>query len=606
MTFSLFDAFETTSRPSSTMVGLAALALVAGLGGCSSDDGSGPKKAKRGGSCQSTSDCKKPLRCRSGTCKGPSTTTDGGPPGDATADAGGNGTGDGTSTDTGPSFEAENYYMSYTVEDLVDSDKELRVYSTESEEETVVNPSSVDCSQNCWLTRDLSHFVYTKRGVSTGSREVYVAEVGANLKASGEGERILQSVRDVTLRGNHLVYARSESNSGGGNASGRTIYYRKIGESGSETEVGPTGESGDSDWFVDPERDVVAVYDRSQSGQISFQVGSTDDWTGSQPIVIDGRKYKQTPTGLFGGIGATAVSRDGRILAFSIVKGPNNYSQCTRDNKSDPYSVQDQKCGPSSYGFRCGTGGASDQGRCTRLETTIYFVDLKQEFRERLGSECSSEGSCGPYQKCYIPGNNVDQARCLPGRVTVGATAQEGFQGSACSIAESDPLVDFTGITGPLSFDDDGNLYAVGVRDRSCLSENYSNDQSSQVIRIDPERRTNFDLTTRDSRDRPYERVVGLNPDQAFEPGQCYDDATGFTLDTCGVFVGEVRVSPNGQELAYTGTNPNSGRNLAREKLYLWHQLRDGSQKWAAGNDKNISDNNSNKYQDLRVHPPRR
>ena len=597
MTLSMFHSSETLVHRSSHVIGLAALALVVGLGGCSSDDGSGNKKAKQGESCQASNDCQKPLRCRQGTCKAPPDTMGADAmPTDAESD--------GHSQDDGggPALEPENYSMSYIVEDLFENTRELRVYSTEDQEETVVSPSSDACQQSCWITRDLSTFVYTVEGLSTGNRNIKAAEVNENLKARGEGDVIVEGVQNVRVRGNHLVYARSRQDNEGNRQ--RVIYYREATTDGSasETEVGATGVQGQTDWFVDPDRDVAVEYDQTQSGKIRLRVGSIDNWANNKKIVIDGTNYKTPPTGLFGGIRSTAVSRDGNILAFSVTKGPNSYNRCERQNRGEPYSIKNQGCGASEYGFRCGDQQRGTR-RCTRLESTIYFVDLREEFRQKLGSNCGSGGDgCGPYQKCYTPGNNIDQAQCVPGRTTVGVSPQEGLQSSDCELAKSDPLIDFTGITGPLSFDEQGRLYAVGVRDRSCLQGDFGdNDRTSQIIRIDPEKRSSYDLTRRESQERQYEIIEGLPADQRFEPSSCQGE-TGFELESCQVFVGEVRISPNGQEIAYTATNPNSARPLAREKLYLWHALRDGSQRRVAGDEETVRANDNKEYRQLRVH----
>jgi hypothetical protein len=257
---------------------------------------------------------------------------------------------------------------------------------------------------------------------------------------------------------------------------------------------------------------------------------------------------------------------------------PNNYQACQREQEANPYSSQE--CGET---YRCGT-----QETCVRLEVTVNLIDFDNA--DNLGTSCSQPGGCGEVHECNIPSpQQVDDARCIPGRVVLGvpqAPAQNGESG--CQIVSGDDSIDFTSANGPLSWDNENNLYLVGQLNRECLGD--YDIPAGQVVKIDP---------TAD--EKGYEIVGGLGAMEELDLNQCYDAETeSIDVENCQPHIAHAIVSPGGNEIAFAGTNPNiSTPGLGGELLYLWRMLRDDSQRWFTGD---AETDPSNSISNLNVH----
>jgi uncharacterized protein (DUF2147 family) len=102
-----------------------------------------------------------------------------------------------------------------------------------------------------------------------------------------------------------------------------------------------------------------------------------------------------------------------------------------------------------------------------------------------------------------------------------------------------------------------------------------------------------------------YEAVEGLGAEEKFEANKCWDsEESDIDIEGCEVYVDSARVSPGGNELAYSATNPltqvGDEKSVIRSNLFIWHVLKDGSERWYSG-DKDVSA--ANRMYSIHVHP---
>ncbi|MFB6262147.1 MAG: hypothetical protein ABEL76_00790, partial [Bradymonadaceae bacterium] len=190
---------------------------------------------------------------------------------------------------------------------------------------------------------------------------------------------------------------------------------------------------------------------------------------------LGGPNFQRQSGSYYGGDFIAGISDKGRLAAFAVggprglAGGPNDYGSCTRNSPGDAWSSDE--CAHSLF-RKCG-----QKSRCTRLEVTVYLIDV--ENRTNLGKSCSGkkDNPCGPVHRCYVPSSSQqDDARCIPARAVLGVpdTPQgPDRKTSGCEIVQKDDSIDFTGVRGPITFDDSGelgNAYLVGIRHRDCLT----------------------------------------------------------------------------------------------------------------------------------------
>lgn len=540
-----------SSVPSSSRL-FALVFSVAALGawGCP-DNGAGP-----GESCESSDDCEGELRCRDNKCIEPGTSGN---------DAGT----DGGMTDAGPSLEEEDYAISYRLVDRAENTGKLEVYSTSTEERHTISGESMDCSANCWLTRDGSYLVRTERA---GGQKVDVIahEVGSDWSLTGNQSTVVSGVSEVRMGRNHVSY-ETES---------QQAAYRTIPD-GEEQIIAPV--EGSTDWVVAPEADRALIFEPGNASQsMTVKAGKATDRSSDGSVELGGPNFQETSGSYFtGSVAAARISSDGSRGAFVTVS-PNDYGDCERSEPQSPYSSS--ACAEYT---RCGT-----EERCTRLEITVHFIDFENV--ANLGTGCSSRDGgddCGDLHHCSFPSEGqLDEAECIPGRTVIGVPEtppQNGAKG--CAIVREDGSIDFTGFRGPLTFDREGRAYLVGRRDRSCLGD-YST-KASQIVRIDPEK-------------DGYRRLGGLGPEESFVPDDCVDlDNDRVDLENCNVFVGRAAAAPEGSEVAYSATNPNaSSGDQAASVMNVWRMFRDGSERWFTGD---FETETITTVESIRVHPPR-
>lgn len=497
-----------------------ALSLAAG---CSGDDGGG-----QGDSCSSNSDCKAGFVCSADKCVERSA-NNGGP--DAGGDGGGN---NGT-------VEPEDYYISYQLENPSDNTTTLHVLSTADGTDTQVTPDGDSCTDGCWLSEDMSYYVWAQDSASgaAGTLDVYKAAV-SNLQVQGDAQMVVEGASVARVAGNVVTYSKE---SGGQ----YTAYYQDL-DGGSETTVGSLGSSGTTlgGWFLDPATNTSMVY-LPQIQNLDIKMGTLDGPAGETTYTVNAENYQQTSGSYFGSSMPVSVSPDGKLAAF-VTRAPNDYGECsTAADCSGPV----KKCGR--------------YGRCTAIEVTVHIMDL--EHLGDLGGPCGGPGTCGDIHECYQPGSDTTNAKCIPKRVVLGVPNQPFQPGGAgqapksgCELTTDNAEYHYTNQHGPLSFDNSGNIYTVAQR--NCPNEADVGD--SDIIKINA---TSGDF-----------EVVWGNPSAGFDPNACWDTENQEPSDDqCQPYISEARLSPGHNELAFTATNPwVSESSLAPQILDLWSVLRNG------------------------------
>lgn len=554
---------------------LAAVGLVGGFG-CGDD---GEQKAGEGESCGTSKDCKSELICRQEVCIRP-----GG------ADAGTDATDadvveDGSSTEQP---EPEDYYISYVLEPGENAPGELHLYNTADDSDVVVSPDGMNCSFNCWVSKDLNHFVHAK-DAGGGNLDIYVSELDSELKAKGEGEKLVGPVQDVSVRGNIVTYRKTD-----GSAS-NVAFYKPL-SGGSEKTIGQI-EEGTGDWFVDPKNDIAVRYSEgNRPVTLDMTIGKASNRDSDTTYTFDGTNFKGQGGGYFDDNILTATSQNGTYLGLVLSDAPNDYQSCTRESSDDPWSSDE--CN-SEKAYQCG-----DDGRCTRLEATVHVIEVAK--KDNLGQSCEygKDGACGDIHECDAPSDQkASEAVCIPRRTVIGVpTTKQGPERtkSGCELVERDDSIHFTETRGPLSFDDDGNAYLVGERDRSCIRSQFTEVPMRKRDNIGP----NSYAVKVDPTSGEYELLEGLPSDKLFSPGECYNDKEEKLelREACTPWIDRVRVSPGGDEVAYTATNPNtSSWARSNDTPYLWHMLSDGSERWFTGDAETDTAHTTTQY--LQVHP---
>ena len=536
--------------------GLLAIAMAAAPG-CNGGGDAGP-----GDSCEVDADCKEGLLCRDEGDGRVCVEATGGNNG---ADAGDT-TDDGGDSDGGDTPNDEDYFISYVLADTLGGDnRDLRVWSTADQTETVVDLGDVDCGSGCWISRDASHVIYQKSTVSgpAGSGDIFKIPLDANFVPQGDDSsatEVAQGVTSVKVIGNVITYKRDDS-----------AFYQDVNE-GSETELGPVD---DGAWHIDAAANVSAIFDPVPATAQNLDIYLGDASGASQKVFqVNSENYQEIGGSYYGQNVPTAVSPDGSLVAF-VTSGPNNYDKC---DDASQCSGPEKKCG--------------FQGYCTRRELTVRFIERANQ--GDLGMPCGGEGTCGDVHECYEPSDSTEDAVCIPGRVVVGvpksperAPAPGETPVNGCELTKN-ALEDnpFTAFNGPFSFDADGNFYGVGVRDcTGATGAGYSNIAQGSIVKIDP---------ISGSMERIYgnfgEEFDPDNGDEPDDPDACYDvDEEELLPEQCNVYVDGAMLSPGGNEFAFTATNMNvTDPSLAKSTLDIWTVLSDGSDvSWEGGHNQN-------------------
>ncbi len=511
---------------------LMVLLLSAALGACSDDS-----DKNNAAGCTENSDCAEGQICRAEQCVDPS--------GEDDVD-------DGTD-DTGEKpIEPEDYAVSYYLERTTVTPKVYELRLLHGDQDFKLHPDDVSCSPpaNCLVSQDLKHFIYTRENAEiAGASDVYVVPLTSDYAFDGEGELVVSGVRGLRMVGSLLTYSREV----GGVLK---AYYRELGRD-MEHLVGDVGGSGapEASWHIDADLNKVAIFVHNLQ-TMDVYIGELGQAITNKVFTVNAENFQEVSGSYFGGAVPAAFSPDGKYLSFLTV-APNDYNLCTAPgNDSAPECT-----GP---GQRCGRFQ-----RCTAMEVTLHFIELERQ--GELDKECLSMDACGDVHVCDVPSDTAfDQARCVPGRTVVGLprTPHQGSPlQSGCALTEGNPAYQYTDLRGPLSFGENGKLYAVAGRDCGAF-----NIEQTAIVAIDP-------VT------KAYETVWG-DFGQDYNDGLCYNGETrSVDVENCVVRVNSAVLSPGGNDLVFLATNPNvTDPGLAKEVQDIWRVRRDGAgHEWIGG-----------------------
>lgn len=508
--------YETTKGHRAALVArLAALVCAFALIGPLACSGNGGEET-----CDGDDDCEGDQQCVDGVCEA------------SNPDAGNN--------DGGPDpVEDEDYYVSYTkvISEGGGESYHLMLHSTAEGEHTQVSPTGLSCERGCWLTEDLSHMVWLENN-EAGGRDINKAALDEDFDIqSGTDETLATGVSEIDVVGNAVTYLEE------------TVAYSMNVADGERTDIALV-ESSDN-FYADPRKDMAMVYEPADK-QLNIRFGEIGEISaGDTEVTLDGGHYQQTGGSYYSRNMPSAFSPDGDVAAF-LTGAPNEYGNCEGDGDC------------SGPGQECGHAGV-----CTVMENTVNFVDTNEI--DELGRACGGPGTCsGDVHECYMPDGEEDAASavCIPGRVPVGLPNVGDQDGCAETEGEADYY--YTQARGPLSFDNQGNVYLVGVRDCEDVEADSGH---SDVVRVDPI-------------EGDHEIVWGNSQDGGYDANDCWDPEANEPSDTdCSPYVDRARLSPGANELAVAATNPHVGDNrFAADQFGLWTVQRDGEEDgWAEG-----------------------
>lgn len=540
---------------------LNAFVALAALTACSDPEPEAPKLSKEGESCQVAADCEQALTCRNEICIALNVPVDMDTQGDmgTQADMPAN-------TGNQTTVKAEDYVISYVVEKGSGENKGrsfLFALDTETGEKTQVSEQSNHCDAGCWLSEDLSYFVYI-RPSSTGINafDIYTTSV-QDLKAQGEGSVVAMSVERVLFHGSAVSFMRGEG-------ANKAAYYMELGSTmdqpiGKLSVTGDTNNTQDS-WQYSKAAGKAAVFSPTlQTLSIRVADTGTSITEGDQIYLIDAANYQEVGGSYFGSNIPAAFSPDGRYLAI-LTSAPNKYNLCEGNAQCD-----------ASLGQHCG-----EEKVCTAREVTVRTFDLEAtdelENGTQDGKKCEDDTECSPAHECYIPSEvQLDQAVCVPRRIVLGLpdTPKQprvgGTQKSGCELTQGAASHPYTTARAPISFGADGNIYVVGARE--CAGNTGElNIGDTDILRISP-LGGGID-------------VVSGNPGENFDDGRCYDFTENeIDIKNCIVYIQQAVLSPMGNELAFLATNPNvQGAETAASSLDVWTVLGNGEGREWLGN----------------------
>lgn len=496
---------------------------------CSGEDNPGGD----GAACESNEDCDAPNICLEDSTCGPSSEGD---------------TGD------DPVIEEEDYVISYVRRSFPPNQEyDLRLFATSDQTHESIVPESADCTPPnlCAVTGDLAHFVYMESAAG-GFQDIYTASIDQDtLEISGALVLFAEGVLDARVRGKGIAYV-----------DGDTAYYREV--NGDEQVVGvvasePEGEEAPvpSHWDVDPVSGRTALYQPTLDS-VTVLVGDLESPLGAEDslVTINGANFPGDAGSFYIGAIPTAFSSDGNLVAF-ITLGPNNYNECSSN----------ADCTQTAH--ECG-----DENRCTAIEPTVNVIDMSNA--ENLGEACSSDADCGPVHRCDTSNDDFDRAVCMPQRVVYGLPhfPQQGEPTRAgCDWTREDGSFAYTDIDNQMSFGEDGRIYVAAARE--CVRPlgdpagegAESNIPRSAITRIDPQTGT-------------FEEIYGNPQGEDFDESRCYDEIEQqVVIDDCVTRLVSARLSPGGNDLIFSATNPNVvDPGLADRTFDMWSVQRDGTE----------------------------
>lgn len=465
--------------------------------------------------------------------------------------------------------EDENYSVTYYGSSS-QAEGQLRFVGVGEESGVEIDTGSVDCdsAHRCAVSQDGTHLLVVD---STGGGEFDILAApldGEPPAVSGDATTIANGVEGPRFRGDGVTYRRIE------NGNQYVAYFQRYDDSPEQlVTLHSEGESLLPHAFdYDPNTERVMHYEPASLDSLHIRVGGPDRSVEESLAFLDGSNRRGDAGSLYIGSVPTGVSPDGRFVAF-VTTGPNNYENCGTDDD----------CTGTSH--VCGT----KENRCVAVEPTVNVIDM--HYAELIGGPCTSHEDCGPVNRCDSGSETFDQGTCEPQRIVVGLPklSQGSPSKTGCEATRDDGSFSFTDIEAPLTFGPDNRVYFVGQRDCIRTPADPDDDSEADIPRTS--------IVAGDLATGEYEEIWGNIDGDDFNIGDC-GGGTGPAQDTCTIYIENARLTPRGNDIIFTGSNPTVGsQGLATSRLEVWRVDRDGDGAIAIG-----STEGSLAAQDVAVH----
>ena len=551
--------------------------LAGSLGACSDDPPPAPPPAKAalGEACAVTKDCQEGLICRSMVC---ATRPDAGDMGtDMATDPDAAMTDMQPKVDMAPPVDNETYFISYVMKDDAAGGARLPfVVDTRTGATTQITDRAELCAQGCWITEDLSTFVYKQNGIG-GKENIWTQPIGTDFKLSGSPLELLTNISDFYFRDSTLTYARE-------NVDKKDVFYlpATAKDSSGEVKIHEIATTGSNSglWYLDTKANKAVVFFPSNT-TLDVRVAELGKEVTAQDsvYVFDAANFDAVSYSYRGQPLPTAFSPDGRHMAVAM-NAPNHYELCQGAGTCDV-----------SKGRKCGLGHPKANGSpvCTAQEITVYLFDLQnlQELRNgsNPGKKCARDSDCSSAHQCYIPDlKAADLSVCAPRQVVMGlpttpkqpvddADAKSGCE--LLPVEGVEGVMRYTDYGRSLEFGQDGALYTTATRECAKLPGE-ANIDVTDVLRIPV---TQLGTPS----------VITGNVKSDYSSLNCYNSQTKMVeAATCPIYIEEALLSPEGTELVMRATNPQADDpDKANTLLDVWTVKRDGSRRtWLGKNTK--------------------
>ena len=547
--------------------------LAGGFSACSDDPppAKPPAKAAVGEACEVTKDCEETLICRSKICATRPMTGDM----DMSVSRDAAMTDMEVKVDMTPPIADEEYFISYVKKDDAAGGARFPfVIDTRTGATTKVTDKPELCEQGCWITEDLSTFVY-KRSGTNGRENIFTQSIGNDFKLSGAPKELLTNITDFYFRDSILTYGR-------GDVPTKEIFYLPATAPDSSGEVKfheITSTSDASVWYVSPKANKTAVFFPSDT-TLNVRVADSGKFLTQDDsvFVFDAKNYQNVGNFYRGPSLPTAFSPDGRYMATAM-SAPNHYDLCQQGAG---------KCDVSK-GQKCGLGHSKVGGiaACTVQEITVHLFDLQnlQELPNGAnpGKRCARDTDCSSAHECYIPDlKAANLSVCIPRRVVMGLPntpkQPDAEPKSGCERLPVDGVNGvrrYTDYGRSLKFGADGALYTTATRECAGLTGE-ANIDVTDVLRIPVS-------------ERGAPSVITGNVKSDYSSLNCYNQETKKVEPaTCPIYIEEAILSPGGNELVMRATNPQADDPDKADKLLdVWTVKRDGTKRtWLGKNSK--------------------
>ncbi len=442
-------------------------------------------------------------------------------------------------------IEDEHYNVTFTSEHQVDGDVELYLTNSDGEPNEPFDTGDIDCdaADQCVVTANESYLIVIEG--DDGNQTASAAPLaGDPPEVDGDAQTFATEMDNPSVRGNGVTFKRPEDGD-------YRAYYQPI--DGAEKQVATLHDTAGNQhrhrWNVFPEHNVAVQFQPPGLRDLDIRIGDMDAGLG-----VEDQIYQISGGAAHGeGLGSymirnvpSAISDDGRLVAF-YVPTANQYEDCSSD---------DECSGP---GAQCG-----QSNRCWALEPTVHVVD--RDHVDQLGEGCSSHEECGPVNRCDSGSEDFEDGLCAPQRISMGL-ADVGLD--ACEETRSAGETEmFTDLSPPLNFAPDGTVYFVAERD--CVRDD--GDAQTEVEANIPR----SVIVSGDPYTGEFTEVHGNLGGDDYNAADCGGFAERFDDSVeCVKYIEQMRLSPDGNDFVYLGTDPGSGASRADSDMHVWRARRD-------------------------------